>query len=671
MTVSRLVRDCVSVEDGVEYGVEGAESAMTRRVQQLPEQLINQIAAGEVVERPASVAKELIENSIDAGATRVRVDVELGGKRLIRIQDNGSGIEPDDLPLAVLRHATSKIVSLDELERVGTLGFRGEALPSIASVSRLTLDSRAEGQPHGWSIACDGGATPPEPRPSSHPQGTTVEVRDLFYNTPGRRRFLRADRTEFDHLIRVVRRLALARFDVAMRLDHNDKTVLDLPAATDAAARERRVAEVLGANLVARSLVIDIEGAGIGLSGWLGLPTASRSQPDLQYLFVNGRAVRDKTVTHALKRAYQDVLFKDRHPVYLLFLTIDPTQIDVNVHPAKSEIRFREGRLVHDFLTHHLRQVLADVRPGDGASQPLHETQPDVHGAQPSARWSQPERPAFRQSGLALDAARSLYGAPRPTPRSDGERQMSSPAADSPWSERAGRRPADLPQPSVDRPADEGGGLLTPTVAESVAAGVADGSAPPPLGFALAQLHGIYVLAQNARGLVLVDMHAAHERVVYEGLKAAFASEGIAVQPLLVPVRVEVTPAEADLAEHGREQLAALGLEVERGEGSVLQVTAVPALLAGADAEALLRDVLADLHAGDDAGRLEEQQRARLSTMACHGSVRANRRLGLAEMNALLRAMESTPDSGQCNHGRPTWIEFGLGDLDRLFQRGE
>jgi DNA mismatch repair protein MutL len=628
---------------------QGVGGGMRRRVRQLPEQLINQIAAGEVVERPASVIKELLENSLDAGARQVRIDVELGGKRLIRIQDDGSGIEPDDLPLAVLRHATSKIVSLDELERVGTLGFRGEALPSIASVSRLQIDSRAEGQPHGWCLNCDGGASVPEARPSSRPQGTTVEVRDLFYNTPGRRRFLRGDRTEFDHLLRVVRRLALARFDVALRLDHNGKTVLDLPVAGDAAARARRVAELMGESLLAESLYIEVEGAGIALSGWLGLPTCSRSQADLQYLYVNGRAVRDKTVAHAIKRAYQDVLFKDRHPVHLLYLTIDPTQIDVNVHPAKSEIRFREGRLVHDFLTHHLRQVLAGVSPADLTAPP-----PVSVPAASASAWSQGGRrsaPAvWQQRGLGLAAAGALYGGGAERPPTPG-------------------------QPGLP------GAGMAPAAARAVAAEVATparvadtGEAAamvPPLGYALAQLHGIYLLAQNAAGLVLVDMHAAHERIVYERLKAALARDGIPVQPLLVPLTLSVTPEEAALAGREAPALAALGLELERCGATALRLTAVPALLVDADPAALLRDVLADLHAGEDAGRIDEQQRARLSRMACHGSVRANRRLGLAEMNALLRSIESTPDSGQCNHGRPTWIEVSLRDLDRLFQRGE
>jgi len=633
---------------------QGADGSMRRRVRQLPEQLINQIAAGEVVERPASVIKELMENSLDAGARQVRIDVELGGKRLIRIQDDGSGIEPEDLPLAVLRHATSKIVSLDELERVGTLGFRGEALPSIASVSRLQIDSRAEGQPHGWCLSCDGGASVPEVRPSSRPQGTTVEVRDLFYNTPGRRRFLRGDRTEFDHLLRVVRRLALARFDVALRLAHNDKTVLDLPVASDAGGRARRVAELMGESLIAESLYIEVEGAGIALSGWLGLPTCSRSQADLQYLYVNGRAVRDKTVAHAIKRAYQDVLFKDRHPVHLLYLTIDPTQIDVNVHPAKSEIRFREGRLVHDFLTHHLRQVLADVRPADLSASAAVSAADARAPATSASAWSRagrrPEPAVWQQRGLGLGAAGALYGG---------------------GSERA--RSHERAEPGAAMPGAMAPGMARPPAAAParVADAGAAADAIPPLGYALAQLHGIYLLAQNAAGLVLVDMHAAHERIVYEGLKAALARDGVPVQPLLVPVTLSVTPEEAALAECEAPALALLGLELERCAETTLRLTAMPALLADADPAALLRDVLADLRAGEDAGRIDEQQRARLSRMACHGSVRANRRLGLAEMNALLRSIETTPDSGQCNHGRPTWIEVSLHDLDRLFQRGE
>ena len=610
--------------------------AATRPIQPLPEQLINQIAAGEVVERPASVVKELVENSIDAGADRVEVDLEAGGKRLIRVRDNGAGIAREQLALALNRHATSKVASLQELERVASLGFRGEALPSIASVSRLTLTSLADGEELAWQVDAGDSAGPGEPAPAAHPQGTTVEVRDLFFNTPGRRKFLKAERTEFGHIQEQVRRIALARFDIGVRLRHNDRTGLQVAPAVDDAAREERLARLLGAGFVEQALRVGVEAAGLSLRGWVGLPTFSRGTADLQYLFVNGRHVRDRTAAHAIRRAYHDVLFKDRYPAYVLYLEVDPGQVDVNVHPAKHEVRFRDGRLIHDFLARSLRDVLGSVRP-DAADIPVapapetsatpsrvSESAVAEGGASASAR--EPQQSGF---GFGLREAQALYGESTPT---------------------------------TDQPAG----------ATQETASVTADREIPPLGYALAQIHGVFILAETADGVVLVDTHAAHERIVYERMKEALATQGIASQPLLMPVPVAVTPAEAELAESHQETFRQLGFEVDRNGPDSVLVRQVPGLLRHADVGRLVADVLADLRAlGGDGERLRERLNQVLGTMACHGSVRANRSLTTAEMNALLRDMEQTPNSGQCNHGRPTWTRLGMAALDRLFMRGQ
>jgi len=584
-------------------------------IQVLPPQLINQIAAGEVVERPASVVKELLENSLDAGARRVAVDVEQGGKRLIRVRDDGEGIPRGELALALSRHATSKIRSLEELEQVRSMGFRGEALPSISSVARLSLTSRTADDHSAWRLEADGHEPVADPVPAAHPVGTTVEVRDLFYNTPARRKFLRADKTEFGHLETVVRRLALARFDVAFRLHHNRRAVALLDPADDEVSRDRRVADICGQPFLDHALRLDFESAGLRLWGWLGLPTFSRAQQDMQFFFVNGRMVRDRLVTHAVRQAYQDVLYHGRHPAYVLYLELDPRLVDVNAHPAKTEVRFREGRLVHDFLFRAVHRAIAEQRPGGHAPEPL----------LPSAS-SAPPPPAPRQGAMGLPVAEQVraYGALHPAPVPD-----TAPA---------------------------------PAAREAQAA--------PPLGFALAQLHGVYILAQNAEGLVVVDMHAAHERITYERLKNALEGEGIRAQPLLVPQTLSVSPREAELAEHHRDTFTGLGFELDRQGPETLVVRQVPALLRDADVAQLVRDVLSDLVARGESFRLQEAVNEVLSTMACHGSVRANRRLTVEEMNALLRDMERTERSGQCNHGRPTWRQLSMGELDRLFMRG-
>ena len=592
-------------------------TAMSHRVHALPSQLINQIAAGEVVERPASVIKELVENSLDAGAERIEVDVAQGGIKQMRITDNGHGLYREDMPLALSRHATSKVGSLEDLERINSMGFRGEALPSIASVSRLTLTSREQGDQHAWQL----GPGSSETTPAAHPVGTTVEVRDLFFNTPARRKFLKTEKTEFGHIEQTLRRLALARPDVAFHLQHNGRTVFNAARAGDKAGREQRIASLVGAAFIENALHFEHTAAGLTLSGWVARPTFSRSQADMQHFYVNGRMVRDRLVTHAVRQAFQDVLFHGRHPAYVLFLELDPVLVDVNVHPTKHEVRFREGRLVHDFIFRTLHRVLADERP-----QPVEQDQLPANTAAPGSEPMTLETPP-RQSNLGLAVAE------RPA---------------------AYRASIDWQQPAAD--AQPGGESKTQEV--------------PPLGFAIAQLHGIYVLAQNADGLVLVDMHAAHERITYERFKSARQGEGMRSQPLLVPVTVNVSAREAELAEQQAETFAVLGMQVDRMGEQVLVVRAVPPLLRNADSEKLLRDVLSDLAMYGQSRRVLESINEVLATMACHGSVRANRRLTIEEMNALLRDIERTERSGQCNHGRPTWTALSMQELDKLFLRG-
>jgi len=606
------------------------------RIHALPTQLVNQIAAGEVVERPASVVKELVENSLDAGATRVQIDIEQGGVKLIRITDNGGGIARDDLALALSRHATSKLQALEDLERIASMGFRGEALPAIASVSRLTLASRAEGADSAWQIDGNGDET----APAALTGGTVVSVRDLFYNTPARRKFLRTDKTEFGHLEQVVKRLALVRYDVGFVLTHNGREVFATRAADDRVSHERRLSDLLGPAFHDEALFFEHEAANLRLSGWVARPNFSRSQADMQHFYVNRRMVRDKLVTHAVRQAYQDVLYHGRHPAYVLFLELAPALVDVNVHPTKHEVRFRESRLVHDFLFRTLHQVLAD--PATEAQA----TAGAAGGADDRSTAAAVGAAVPRQQGMALHV---------------GERREAYRAAEA-WQAPAGGAPAALS--TTWR-----GATPAPAFGAATAAD-ADAAADYPLGFAIAQLHGIYVLAQNRQGMVVVDMHAAHERITYEAFKQARAGEGIKSQPLLVPVSVAVSQREADLVEQHAAVFTELGMEVDRLGDQSLVVRALPALLRNADAERLLRDVLADLAVHGDSRRILEQINDVLGTMACHGSVRANRRLGLEEMNALLRDIERTERSGQCNHGRPTWTQMDMAALDRLFLRG-
>ncbi|RMV74956.1 DNA mismatch repair protein MutL [Pseudomonas caricapapayae] len=626
------------------------------RIELLSPRLANQIAAGEVVERPASVIKELLENSLDSGARRIDVDVEQAGIKLLKVRDDGGGISSDDLPLALARHATSKIRDLEDLERVMSLGFRGEALASISSVARLTLTSRTRDADQAWRVETEGRDMAPRVQPAAHPVGTSVEVRDLFFNTPARRKFLKAEKTEFDHLQEVIKRMALARFDVAFHLRHNGKTVLSLHEAHDDTARARRVSAICGPGFLEQALPIEIERNGLHLWGWVGLPTFSRSQADLQYFFVNGRAVRDKLVAHAVRQAYRDVLFNGRHPTFVLFFEVDPAAVDVNVHPTKHEVRFRDGRMVHDFLYGTLHRALGDVRPENqlGGSVPVvaepRPTGPEAgeFGPQGEMRLAnnvleQPQSEPFsRPAGSSAGSGYQYQYSPRPTSG------VPVAEAQSAYREFFAPLPTAAPSSLPESPGDI-----------------------PPLGYALAQLKGIYILAENAHGLVLVDMHAAHERIMYERLKIAMANEGLSGQPLLVPESLAVSQREADCAEEHITTFQRLGFELQRLGPETLAIRQIPALLKQAEANRLVSDVLADLMEYGTSDRVQAHMNELLGTMACHGAIRANRRLAIPEMNGLLRDMENTERSGQCNHGRPTWTQMGLNDLDKLFLRGQ
>ncbi|HFC93609.1 MAG TPA: DNA mismatch repair endonuclease MutL [Leucothrix mucor] len=613
-------------------------------IQQLPSHLINQIAAGEVVERPASVVKELLENSLDAGATQIELEIEQGGSKRIRIRDNGCGIPKDELSLALSRHATSKIASLDDLEHVRSLGFRGEALPSIASVSRLTISSKSEAHQQSWTLSGNGGDEFDQPEPCSHPQGTTIDVRDLFFNVPARRKFLKTEKTEFRHIEDVVKKISLSRFKTGISLKHGSKTVLHLQPAKDRTSSERRVAEIFGPAFMEQSLYVEVEATGLRLWGWVGLPTFSRSQADLQYFYVNERIIRDRIVTHAVRQAYQDVLYHGRHPAYLLFLELDPEQVDVNAHPTKHEVRFREARLVHDFLYRTLHKALADIRPNATEQEPTHlnNTADNRGQAQNNYPFQNTQANLTIPVRDQMEVYKQLHQAP--------DSKNSNPFIPHSPNENS-YTPSSLAVQTENNYRDTG--------------------EIPPLGFALAQLHGIFILAENAQGLIIVDMHAAHERITYEHLKKSMAKDNIRSQPLLVPNPVAVSKKEANCAIEHAEVFEQLGFSIDRLAPEKLVIRAVPSLLKKADTASLLRDVLADLLQHGSSERIQQTMNEILSTMACHGSVRANHKLNVAEMNALLRDMERTERSGQCNHGRPTWTQLTLDQLDKLFMRGQ
>ncbi len=596
---------------------------MSRPIQVLPSRLINQIAAGEVIERPGSVVKELVENSLDAGAARIRVRIEHGGVKRIEIADDGRGIPKAELSLALSRHATSKITAFDDLARVCDFGFRGEALPSIASVSDLTLASRTAADESGWRLRARGDGEFEDPAPKALARrGTVVEVCNLFSNVPARRKFLKTGRTEFGHIQQFLHKIALSRFDVEFILEHDGKTVFHFDVADSEPARRQRLGKILGRAFAEQCAWFEGRTDGLEVSGWIGAPTVSRSQPDMQFCYVNGRVVRDKTVSHAARQAYEDVLYHGRHPYYVLYLDIEPSAVDVNVHPAKHEVRFRDQRQIHDFVRVTMKRAIAALSPGDTPN--LAEYQRVLVNENPQASAS--PRPPLKIPHSASAATTGFY-----------------------------HRISDHPPPSYT-----GAARADPAAAEAL-----------PLGYALCQIHGVYIVAQNDKGMVLVDMHAAHERITYEHLKQAYKGQGIREQPLLVPLSVEVGEHEADLCERHADELKRVGFGVDRMGRETLVVRRVPSLLAGADAARLLRDVLSDLGEHGASSRVERDMDAVLSTMACHGSVRANRLLSLDEMNALLRDMEETERSGQCNHGRPTWAQLGMEQLDKLFKRGQ
>jgi len=623
------------------------------RIHALDPRLVNQIAAGEIIERPASMLKELIENSLDAGATSIDIEVENAGVKRLKITDNGHGILKQDLAMALSRHATSKIEDLDDLEHIATLGFRGEALPSIASVTRMTIKSRETNAEQAWMVTSDGNNKTNDPTPVAHPVGTTIETRDLFYNTPARRKFLRTDNTEFKHIDQVVRRMALSRFDVAFKLNHNGRVVLHLPSIP--ADDPRRLKMVCGDNVPDNSVYIDEQRDGMRLSGWTGLPSFSRSQADMQYFFLNGRLIRDKTIVHAVRLGYQDVLFHGRHPIYVLYLEMDPAGVDVNVHPTKHEVRFRDSRTVHGFVFRSLQRQVGASAGEVGSLQVTAE-----HGAarpqpiNPNSQMNQ-QTPIHYDDGRNINASRGY----QPSERISASQVRDQISGYKTIAESVFRADSDVNQElRVD---------LQPKQSTSEVSR----DEIPPMGYALAQLKGIYILAENADGLVLVDMHAAHERITYERLKTALDSSKIQQQPLLVPVTITVSDTEIAGWRAQEDLFEKLGLIVEQLDENVLVVRSVPEILARSDVSQIVRDVLSDLVATEHSSRIEDTMHEILSSMACHGSVRANRLLSIAEMNALLRDMETTERSGQCNHGRPTWVQMSMSQLDAWFKRGQ
>jgi DNA mismatch repair protein MutL len=619
-----------------------------RPIQALPDHLISQIAAGEVVERPSAVVKELLENALDAGANAVTIRLEEGGVKRIAITDDGRGIAKEQLPLALARHATSKIASLEELENVATLGFRGEALASIASVAVLTLTTRTADAPHAWQIE-NGKVTP-----ASGAQGTTVDVQDLYYNTPARRKFLKSEQTEFGHCAEIVRRVALSRPDVAFSLSHNGKTV-DLWKVS---AFDKRSSQILGEGFAGARLALDESGGPLRLHGFVGLPTASKARADAQFFYVNGRFVRDKLLTHAVRSAYQDVLHGDRYPSYVLALELDPALVDVNVHPSKIEVRFRDSRAVHQFVFHAVSRALAQTSATSFGATPA-----PVQAASNNLPWMRAEQASFgaqlygggpagvAQTMTSYGALFAQDGQTNTVTTEDGEI---------------------IPAPTAPMAGyGTGGGTSFETAfsRKPTSGELPDGD--HPLGFALAQLHGVYVLAQNDKGLVLVDMHAAHERILYEQLKNALDENTMPVQPMLIPITFYADAVEVGTAEENQAILQSLGFDIAPVSPTTLAVRSVPALLKNADAQSLARDVLRDVREFGGSRVLIDRRNELLGTLACHTAVRANRSLTVVEMNALLRQMEITERSDQCNHGRPTWVQLGLNDLDRMFLRGQ
>jgi len=637
-------------------------------IKPLSAHLINQIAAGEVVDRPASVVKELLENALDAQANNIVLEIENGGMKRIRIRDNGVGIAKQELHLALSRHATSKISNLHDLENVQSLGFRGEALPSIASISRLKLSSRQKETSQGWCLHGDGKEVfidPPEP--TAHPAGTSVDIKDLFFNIPARRKFLKTEKTEFHHIEEVVKKIALSCFETQFSLQHNGRSILHLLPALDQQSADKRVADVCGKVFIEQSFYFDHEASDLRLWGWVGLPTFSRAQADLQYFFVNGRVIRDRVVSHAVRQAYQDVLYHGRHPAYVLFLELAPKLVDVNAHPRKQEVRFRESQLVHSFLHHSLKQALADLRPADmmettlGVSANTEEASKphQIHAIDHSkehgnaVKHHYPASYSQQNLGLAVKDTLAAY------------KQLHQPYQADLSQDNPASMPVQLAEHNDAQP-DPTDSALASLPSDNSTIGTI-----PPLGFAVAQIQGVFILAENALGLIIVDMHAAHERIRYEYLKRSMAEDNIRSQPLLVPISVAVSKKEADYAEQYAPVFTDLGFSLNRLDSEKLIIRAVPSLLKDSDVAALVTDVLADLLMYGNSERIQAEMNTILGTMACHNSVRANQTLSITEMNALLRDMERTERSGQCNHGRPTWTQLSMKQLDKLFMRGQ
>lgn len=605
------------------------------RIQLLSAQLANQIAAGEVIERPASVVKELLENSLDANATNIEIDIDRGGSQRICIQDNGNGIPKEDLILALSRHATSKIRDIDDLEKILSLGFRGEALASISSVARVALSSRARDSDAGWQINSDGHSVSDTPIPTPHPTGTTIEVCDLFFNTPARRKFLRTEQTEFNHIEEITKRIALSFFETGFALRHNKKVIYQVRPAIDDKTKQQRVAEICGDAFIENSLYIDMEAVNLRLWGWISLPTFSRSQADLQYFYVNGRVVRDRLVNHAVRQAYQDVLFNNRHPAFVLFLDIDPSLVDVNAHPTKHEVRFRESRSVHDFLFRSIHKAINEIKPN-----------PQTQAAKIPAPEILNQDVFNLQETTATTPTKQFHYQP-PTQQKINLHQVQD-------------------QMAVYK-ALHGNENNTFKTESTI---IKEEPKDFPLGFALAQLHGIYILAQNEHGLVLVDIHAAHERITYERMKIQQQTIGLQIQTLLIPITITLTEADANLAEQEQELFSKNGFLIERMAATTIAVREIPNLLAKFDIQQMVLDLIADLKIHDYTNRVTDVINEMFGNMACRSSIRANRNMTVHEMNALLREMEQTPNSNQCNHGRPTWSQLSIDELDKLFLRG-
>lgn len=624
----------------------------------LDPQLANQIAAGEVVERPSSVVKELIENSLDAGANRIDIDIEKGGMQLIRIRDDGQGIPKDELNLALCRHATSKIATLDDLERVLSFGFRGEALASISSVSRLTLSSAQDASSSGWQIKAEGRDPETTLSPVAHPRGTTIEVRDLFFNTPARRKFLKTETTEFGHIEEVVRRIGLSRFDVAFNLRHNQKNILQLRPAIELINQEQRISGICGTAFLENALHIDVAHHQMRLFGWIALPTFSRSQTDLQYIYVNGRMVKDKLITHAVRQAYHDVLYNGRHPAYVLYLEIDSQSVDVNAHPAKHEVRFRDSRTVYDFFMRHIQDVLANTKPNSIANS-LNTN------AVINPQISDHVKIEPTQINNSFTTASSKESSSNYYTKPATQHVLPLQVREQIASYQALHYPPELKSESQNIPIKNNETVVIHNDEKHH-----DISETPPLGYAVAQLHGIYILAQNNNGLIIVDMHAAHERIAYEKMKKLIEGGQLNNQPLLIPITVVLNNKEMNCIDENQELFKQCGFDIAKLTPETIIIRHIPALLCETDISQLMHDLISDLLTYESTDRVKQQLQEMLSTMACHSAVRANRKLTITEMNALLRDMEKTDRSNQCNHGRPTWVAMTMADLDKLFLRG-